>query len=517
MPQVIHPKREPKLPHEGNAQKKKYKCEKPEKCALCGVQFASRSNLIKHQNRFNHAPTAPAGETQQIDEQENATDDDFVRPKANKSSLKEATKHLTGKGRMPIAGQPKSSESDLPSVSMLGENANIQNASQFVRSRKSHENEIEIGSTHEENLASVILSHNNLVSSNKTSSRVVRSRNSSKSKNDVEFTDKESFPSVSLLSSGKRKAHKRKSQENNDVTDFILYCDSCQSEQTQKHIAPYLFYFIYLFLVYLCKMPDKKSLRSQKNQPRASFIQKCDSCAEIINKNDTFLKCCECFCVHHIECINVSQKQYREIKKKTEWLCDEHDNDDDNDENQYQIVKKLDSIAKQLKDITKSQEFFSSQHDDVIDQLKKIREENKGARQEIASLKNQQHQMRSEIDQLKAKINIVEQNKTGDKIIVRGINKNENAKEAIVKIAGIVGVTLDANDIVFANQSTAENKAPTITAKFSSQQKKMNLSKQQKKNVYRRECMGILVTASQYSWTSNSPNTHTRYSHKQSS
>lgn len=127
---------------------------------------------------------------------------------------------------MPIAGQPKSSESDLPSVSMLGENANIQNASQFVRSRKSHENEIEIGSTHEENLASVILSHNNLVSSNKTSSRVVRSRNSSKSKNDVEFTDKESFPSVSLLSSGKRKARKRKSQENNDVTDFIEYVNS---------------------------------------------------------------------------------------------------------------------------------------------------------------------------------------------------------------------------------------------------------------------------------------------------
>lgn len=79
-------------------------------------------------------------------------------------------------------------------------------------------------------------------------------------------------------------------------------------------------------------------------------------------------------------------------------------------------MKKLDSIAKQLKEITKSQEFFSSQHDDVINQLNKIREENKGARQEIASLKKQQQQMRSEIDQLKAKINIFKQNKTGDKI-----------------------------------------------------------------------------------------------------
>lgn len=64
---------------------------------------------------------------------------------------------------------------------------------------------------------------------------------------------------------------------------------------------------------------------------------------------------------------------------------------------------------------------------------------------------------------------------------MRGINKNENAKEAIEKIAGIVGVTLDANDIVFANQSTAENKTPNITAKFSSQQKKSEFIKAAKK------------------------------------
>lgn len=40
---------------------------------------------------------------------------------------------------------------------------------------------------------------------------------------------------------------------------------------------------------------------------------------------------------------------------------------------------------------------------------------------------------------------------------------------------------MSVNDIVFANQSTAENKTPTITAKFSSQQKKVEFLKAAKK------------------------------------
>lgn len=231
-------------------------------------------------------------------------------------------------------------------------------------------------------------------------------------------------------------------------------------------------------------MPEKSSLRSQKDRRRTSFAQKCQTCDENITRSDLFLKCSACFNAHHIKCVHINQKQYHAIKKKNEWLCDEHDDDfveddddagDENDAGMQQFGKKLDNIAKHLKEITKSQEYLSSKHDDVIDELKKIRDENKGARQEIATLKKQQQQMRGEIEELKAKINIVEQNKTGDKVIVRGIKKEEDPKEAIIKIAGIVSVDLDANDIVFANQSTHENKSPTITAKFNSQQKKMNL------------------------------------------
>lgn len=218
-------------------------------------------------------------------------------------------------------------------------------------------------------------------------------------------------------------------------------------------------------------------LASQNNR-RASFVQKCITCDKNINKTDIFIKCCECFAAHHIQCVNVSKKQFEKHKNKNDWICPNHDDEDDDfDDYQNQIGKKLDSIVKQLKDITKSQDFMASKHDDVMDELKKIREENKGARQEIASLKKQQQQMRHEIDELKAKVNIFEQNKTGDKIIVRGIKKSENATEAIQKIAQIVDVELSADDIVFANQSTAENKTPSITAKFSSQRKKVEFLK----------------------------------------
>lgn len=219
-------------------------------------------------------------------------------------------------------------------------------------------------------------------------------------------------------------------------------------------------------------MPEKSSLRSNKSKSRPNNQPKCQSCDGIIDKNDLYLKCCDCHYSYHIQCVNVSEKLYRKTKKN-EWSCNDHeDEDEDNDDNQYQIERKLDSIFKQLKEITKSQDFLSGKHDDVIEQLKLIRDENKNQRQDIASLKKQQHQMRNEIEELKAKINTVEQNKTGDKVIVRGIKDQENPKNAIEKIAGIIGVELGANDIVFANQSTQENKAPTITAKFSSQHKK---------------------------------------------
>lgn len=225
-------------------------------------------------------------------------------------------------------------------------------------------------------------------------------------------------------------------------------------------------------------MSERDGLRSQNKKRRTSFLQKCVTCDGNINNNDLFLKCCDCVAAHHIQCVNVDKKKYDKIKNKNNWFCPEHDEeDDDTEEYQQQIGKKLDNIVKQLKDITKSQEFLASKHDDVIDQLQQIREENKGARKEIASLKKQQQEMRKEIDELKAKVNIFEQYKTGDKIIVRGISKNEKATEAIQKIAGIVGVDLSPNDIVFANQSTAENKTPNITAKFSNQQKKVEFLK----------------------------------------
>lgn len=225
----------------------------------------------------------------------------------------------------------------------------------------------------------------------------------------------------------------------------------------------------------------RSSQKSKQSKNSSKNSQKCDYCSEPINDSDIHIKCADCHCLYHIECVDMSKKQYRELKHKDKWSCDNHDDDEDVDESQNDIVKKLNSIAKQIHELTKSQEFFSTKHDDVIEQLKLIREENKNMRQEIASMKKQQHQMRGEIDQLKAKINIFEQNKTGDKVIVRGINKDEDAAEAVKKIAGIIGVVLDANDIVFANQSTAENKTPTITAKFSSQQKKTEFVKAAKK------------------------------------
>lgn len=246
-------------------------------------------------------------------------------------------------------------------------------------------------------------------------------------------------------------------------------------------------------------MTGKHSLRSSQIKPRQKNQQKCEYCDEIVNDSDLRITCADCHCTYHIECAGMETKQYRALKQKEKWTCDNHEEKDD-DENQNRIEKKLDNIGKQLKDLTKSQEFVSAKHDDVIEQLKLLREENKSVRQEIATLKKQQHQMRSDIDQLKAKLNIFEQQKTGDKVIVRGVKKEEDATEAVKKIAAIIDVNLDANDIIFANQITAEKKTPTITAKFSSQQKKNEFVKAAKKKRlstqmygYDGECKPIFV------------------------
>lgn len=61
---------------------------------------------------------------------------------------------------------------------------------------------------------------------------------------------------------------------------------------------------------------------------RSIAIKTCADCESGIDPNADFLKCCSCNDVFHIECVNITARQFRAIRDKTKWKCSEHEDND---------------------------------------------------------------------------------------------------------------------------------------------------------------------------------------------
>lgn len=146
------------------------------------------------------------------------------------------------------------------------------------------------------------------------------------------------------------------------------------------------------------------------------------------------------------------------------------------------LTKQVSECTKQQKEFVKSQQFFSSQYDDFTVQLKVLNDVNKEMRYELNSVVKKCRDQAIEIEQLKSKLNICEQQKINNNAIIRGIAVNDDARESVKKIAALSDVVVDDTDITAVRHILNENKPPAIVVSFTNCDKKSEFIKSAKHN-----------------------------------
>lgn len=155
------------------------------------------------------------------------------------------------------------------------------------------------------------------------------------------------------------------------------------------------------------------------------------------------------------------------------------DSHDSYDDILTKIITRIDSmakdqkeLAKEQKELSKSQQFLSDNYDKIVEEMKHHVETNSKLKQEVSTLSRKYALLSSTIENMKTNANEQEQTKIGLNVVVRGINGNENAGEANSNIAKIIDVGLSADDIASAKQVHKEGKDSSILVKFNTFGKK---------------------------------------------
>lgn len=151
------------------------------------------------------------------------------------------------------------------------------------------------------------------------------------------------------------------------------------------------------------------------------------------------------------------------------------------DLNRPSIESKIESITSQLATLTESYEFLSGKYDDAINEIKSITQTNNQLQKSNELLSKKYNELLADVNGLKQTANVVEQQKVGVNVLIRNLKPEENAKEAIVKIAELSEHQMVEGDIVSAEQVTSAKNEPVIIAKFRNNDAKMGFIKAAKK------------------------------------
>lgn len=190
----------------------------------------------------------------------------------------------------------------------------------------------------------------------------------------------------------------------------------------------------------------------------------CVKCRQELPDDGNHINCKGCSGSLHFECSTVSMKTYNAMSKskKDEWRCDSCRNGSkisllqksvEKLENKVdQLLKKQESVDKfdkKLDEIIKSQEFISNQYDEAMKKLIEVTEKltNIGKFQQEQDRINKEKD--KEIEELKLRLNAVEQEQRNREIILRQVpeNRDENLSQIICKISNKINLEMNLEDI----------------------------------------------------------------------
>lgn len=146
------------------------------------------------------------------------------------------------------------------------------------------------------------------------------------------------------------------------------------------------------------------------------------------------------------------------------------------------LSKQASDHTKQQKEITSSQQFLSSQYDEIMAKFNEISECNKEMRSELNAVTKKCRDQSIEISQLKSKLNAYEQEKINKNALIRGISMEDDAKNSVIKIAELAGITVNVDEIASARHIQNNNKQPSIVVSFKCTEKKSEFVKSAKQH-----------------------------------
>lgn len=119
-----------------------------------------------------------------------------------------------------------------------------------------------------------------------------------------------------------------------------------------------------------------------------------------------------------------------------------------------------------MDDLSKSQQYLSNNHDDMLIEMKKINTDFQRTKGELKPVQNQYKNMAADIEDLKAKVNNGECDKLKGLVMIRGVPDDEDPLKVVSKIAKIVQIDVK-KDI---SATSWVKKAVQVT--FSNEEKK---------------------------------------------
>lgn len=254
------------------------------------------------------------------------------------------------------------------------------------------------------------------------------------------------------------------------------------------------------------KPKDIQASKPTNNRKSVGPVKTCGDCGSVILPTAICIRCDQCKKSFHCVCKNIEERLCRKLNRdKTPWLCEECEvADDDGEDDEEEIdtettmQQTLDAIRKQLSvleakcndmtvlkkkvnEISTSQQFLSESYDDISTQLTKVTEENKNLRNDVNALTKKCSFLTKELEHMKSKVNMHEQEKLSSNVLIRGVQANEEPLAAVKKIATMVEMQNELDNVVTAKQITYENRDPAIVANFTDDNVKTKFVKAAKK------------------------------------
>lgn len=153
---------------------------------------------------------------------------------------------------------------------------------------------------------------------------------------------------------------------------------------------------------------------------------------------------------------------------------------------QSSVESMLKTVLTEIRDVKSSQEFFSAKHDDFLVEFRKLTHDQNAMKGELSSVSSQQKKMTTELDDIKIRLNRLEQERVATGVIIRGIEESEDALATVMQLANALEVELNgAAENIKAQWLRAKNNedgAAYIRAEIPDAVKRNELIKAAKRN-----------------------------------